>query len=98
MVDYLVEAVGIEPTSESTFTKVSPSAADNLLFASRTAYQQAVRLAISLFPLMPEPSSEVFLYHRRLISDLQVNQRRRAAIMQLMRNYYSLRLNLVCHF
>jgi hypothetical protein len=42
----LVEAVGVEPTSENISTRLSPSADDNLSFAAPTAYRQAEGLAI----------------------------------------------------
>jgi len=69
----MVEAVGIEPTSESTFTRASPSAADGLIFASCTVHQQTVHLASSLVPLMPEQTLKVFLYGRPLSFSLQVS-------------------------
>ena len=43
---FLVEAVGVEPTSENISTRLSPSADHNLNFAVPTAYGQAEGLAI----------------------------------------------------
>ena len=43
---FLVEAVGVEPTSENISIKLSPSADGNLNFASPSAHRQAIGSAI----------------------------------------------------
>lgn len=70
----LVEMARVELASESISTRVSPSAADDLDFASLTVRQQTDRDAISLFPCGTENSRRVCLYSRCQISGLQVNR------------------------
>jgi hypothetical protein len=42
----LMEAVGVEPTSENISTRLSPSAGHNFIFAFTIAYAQAIVSAI----------------------------------------------------
>ena len=93
--------VGVEPTSESKSTELSPSASDDWIFAQMTAHRQAITWVIPLVPRGYGRYREVFLHSRRHDPSLQVNQAWRAGcvIRQQMRNlFHCLRLCLTASF
>ena len=58
----MVETARVELASESASTRLSPSAADGLVFALPAVHQQTAGSAISLVPYDTENSRKVFLY------------------------------------